>query len=150
MRIAQEVFDLMETGMSHGASCRRVGVPKRTCLDWRDDAEIGEWFVAQYARARERMIDAVAEDILEIADDGSNDYMERFDKDGESLGYFLNGEHVQRSRLRVDSRKWLLSKLRPGQYGDKLDLNHGTQDGDPIQDFIKAVTGQALKPKDKS
>ena len=61
--------------------------------------------------------------IRDIADDGSNDYMEKLDKDGEVIGYSINGENIQRSRLRVDSRKWLASKLLPKKYGDKLDVN---------------------------
>ncbi len=51
-------------------------------------------------------------------------------KDG-STQTVLNGEHVQRSRLRVDSRKWLLSKLKPERYGDKL--QHSGPGGGPVQ-----------------
>jgi len=46
--------------------------------------------------------------------------MERFGKDGESLGWQLNGDHVQRSRLRIETRKWILSKALPKIYGDKV------------------------------
>lgn len=84
-----------------------------------------EEFSEQYAHAKEESCRALAEEIMDISDDGTNDWMERFDKQGESLGWSLNGEHVQRSKLRVDSRKWLLSKLMPKKYGDKLDLQHG-------------------------
>ncbi|WP_074633943.1 hypothetical protein [Nitrosospira multiformis] len=54
---------------------------------------------------------AVAEHALDIADDGSNDWMESHDP--ENRGWQFNGEHVQRSRLRVETRKWFLSKLMP-------------------------------------
>ena len=80
-------------------------------------------FLQQYARAKEESADALAEEILDIADDGSNDWMIRHDKDGEE-GWQLNGEHVQRSRLRVDSRKWIASKLKPKKYGDKTTTEH--------------------------
>lgn len=70
---------------------------------------------------------------MDIADDGSNDWMERFNKDGESIGWVVNGEAVQRSKLRVDARKWALSKLLPKKYGDKIDVNHGNADGKPFQ-----------------
>lgn len=76
----------------------------------------------QYARAKEDQADFMAEEMLEIADDGSNDWMERNGKDGENLGYQVNGEHVQRSRLRLDTRKWLASKLKPKKYGDKTTI----------------------------
>lgn len=73
-------------------------------------------FSTQYAQAKLKQADLMAEEILEIADDGQNDWMESFGEDGE-IGYKINGEHVQRSRLRIDTRKWLASKLLPKQYG---------------------------------
>jgi hypothetical protein len=78
-------------------------------------------FSAQYARAKLFQADLLAEEMLDIADDGSNDWMETFGDDGESIGWKLNGEHVQRSRLRIDTRKFLAAKLLPKQYGDKVD-----------------------------
>jgi hypothetical protein len=50
-----------------------------------------------------------------------------------------NSVAVQRARLKVDTRKWLLSKLQPKKYGDKLDMNVAGKDGGPIQAAI-AVT----------
>ena len=76
----------------------------------------------QYARAMEARADALFEEIEEIADDGSNDWMERHGDDGENIGWQLNGEHVQRSKLRVDTRKWMLGKMKPKKYGDKLEV----------------------------
>ena len=73
-------------------------------------------FLQQYTRAKQESADAMADEILDIADDGTNDYVE-----GTS-----NNEHIQRSRLRVDTRKWLMAKMKPKKYGDKLDL---TTDG---------------------
>ena len=54
-------------------------------------------------------------EIFDISDDGTN---ERNGKDSE--GFQLNGEAIQRSKLRVDTRKWALSKLVPKKYGDRL------------------------------
>jgi hypothetical protein len=79
-------------------------------------------FSEQYTRAREAQAEALAEDTLEIADDGTNDYITKQKADG-STEEVLNSEHIQRSKLRVDTRKWLMSKLAPKKYGDKLDLN---------------------------
>ena len=77
-------------------------------------------FSEQYAKAKQESHNAWFEEIMDISDDGSNDWMERNNKDGECIGYELNGEAIQRSRLRVDTRKWALSKLMPKKYGDKL------------------------------
>lgn len=76
---------------------------------------------AAYLKAKEAQADFMGDEMIGIAEDGRNDYMERFDKDGTSLGFVLNGEHVQRSRLRIDTRKWLMAKLKPRRYGEKIE-----------------------------
>jgi hypothetical protein len=79
-------------------------------------------FAEQYARAREAQMEAMADEIVDIADDGTNDYAKKTRPDGSEYEAF-DAEHVQRSKLRVDTRKWLMSKLAPKKYGEKLDLN---------------------------
>ena len=59
----------------------------------------------------------MGDEVLEIADDGSNDWMERDGRDVE------NSEAIARSRLRVDTRKWVLSRMLPKMYGDKQSLD---------------------------
>ncbi len=70
--------------------------------------------------------DALFDEALEIADDAAADWAT--DKDGKKT---LNHEHVQRSRLRVDTRKWAAGKLAPKRYGDKL--QHTGEGGGPIR-----------------
>jgi terminase small subunit-like protein len=79
-------------------------------------------FGQMYARAKEIQCHAIAEGIREIAADGRNDWMERLAFHGGSPGWEINGECVNRSKLRVDTDKWLLSKLMPRKYGEKLEL----------------------------
>lgn len=79
-------------------------------------------FSEQYTRAREAQAEAMAEDILDIADDGTNDYVKKTRPDGSTYEAF-DAEHVQRSKLRVDSRKWLMAKMAPKKYGERLDMN---------------------------
>tara|TARA_R110000868_G_scaffold335547_1_gene596431 strand:+ start:14774 stop:15244 length:471 start_codon:yes stop_codon:yes gene_type:complete len=91
-----------------------------------DKMTINRWrhrlpeFRAQYAQAKIEQADILAEECLEIADDSSGDVT--YDKDGEVT---CNTEFIARSRLRVDTRKWLAAKLLPRQYGDptKNDVN---------------------------
>ncbi|MEX3630328.1 MAG: hypothetical protein VB138_13605 [Burkholderia sp.] len=87
-------------------------------------------FAGQYARARDVGLDEMADDLLNISDDGRNDWMDNQDPD--NPGYDFNGEHFQRSRLRVDTRKWYLSKLAPKRYGEKTALELSGPDGGPI------------------
>lgn len=79
-------------------------------------------FLSQYERAKQESADAFAEEMADIADDATNDWMAK--NDPNNPGFQFNGEHVQRSRLRIDTRKWLASKLKPKKYGEKVDLNH--------------------------
>lgn len=80
----------------------------------------------QYARAREAQADKLAEDILAIADDGSNDTYQT------ENGEVTNHDVIARSRLRVDARKWLAGKMAPKKYGDKLAVG-GADDLPPMQ-----------------
>ena len=85
----------------------------------------------QYARACENRADAIFEEILEIADDGTNDYMKK--KISEDLEVdVLNSEHIQRSKLRVDTRKWMLSKMNPKKYSDKLQIDNSEFKEQPL------------------
>lgn len=83
-------------------------------------------FAEQYARAREAQADTLFDEIQDIADDGSNDFITKKNADGTEYEAF-NAEHVQRSKLRVDARKWMAGKLRPKVYGDKIEHDHTGQ-----------------------
>ena len=84
-------------------------------------------FSEQYARARNTQAELMFDELLEIADDGTNDWEER--RFGGQTVEVVNNEAVQRSKLRVETRKWYLSKVLPKKFGDKLDL---TTQGDKL------------------
>lgn len=73
----------------------------------------------RYARACDDRADLIADEILSISDNTGNDMITL--PDGREV---VDNAVVQRDRLRVDSRKWLLSKLQPKKYGDKIDVAH--------------------------
>lgn len=91
-----------------------------------------ETFREQYVRAREVQAERLAEEIIEIADDGTNDWMERQRKDG-STETVVDQENINRSRLRVDARKWVASKLLPKKYGDRVTTELTGKDGGPVE-----------------
>lgn len=140
-----EIIERVITGLAEGIPlrelCRQEGMPaRRTVDDWREaDPELS----ARIARAREKGFDAIAEDSLEIADDGRNDWVERQKDDG-STYIDYNGDHVQRSKLRVDTRLKLLAKWDPKRYGDKQQLEHsgsiGATPTDPEQVAQQFIT----------
>jgi hypothetical protein len=127
---ADAICARLAQGESLRSVCRDESMPSvQTVFTWmRRFPE----FLEQYARAKEESADALTDEILEIADDGRNDWMQRFNADGEAIGWQVNGEHIQRSRVRIDSRKWLASKLKPKKYGDKLAVG-GADDLPPVQ-----------------
>ena len=114
--LAALICNRLASGDTLRAICRDIKSPAlSTILNWVKDDVQG--FADQYARAREVGYWLMAEELLEISDDGTNDWIEINNQD--NPGYRLNGEHVQRSRLRVDTRKWLLSKALPKIYGNR-------------------------------
>jgi hypothetical protein len=76
--------------------------------------------------------------VIEIADDDSLDIGFREGKDGE-MKQFVDHEAINRSRLKVDARKWKAAKLAPRKYGDKIEATVGGGDN-PIQLFMAAVS----------
>lgn len=98
-----------------------------------------EEFREQYARAKDEQADTLADEIIEISDDARNDWMERHGE--QDAGWVANGEHIQRSRLRVDARKWIASKLKPKKYGDRQVI-----EGNPDAPVQIGVTVQFVHP----
>jgi hypothetical protein len=117
--IAVKICAYIAAGDSVRRLSKRDGMP--------DAATIFRWlakyeeFREQYARACEERANYQLEEILDIADDGSNDWMEV--EYGDETAWKINGEAVQRSRLRIDTRKWAMSKMLPKKYGDRLTLD---------------------------
>lgn len=91
-----------------------------------------ESFSEQYAIAKEQGAEALAEEMFDIADNSNNDWMEQHSEDAGMAAYKLNGENIQRSKLRVDVRKWYLSKIKPKKYGDKIQQEVSGKDGGAI------------------
>jgi hypothetical protein len=115
--IFNKILFKIELGHAIRNILKEDGMPdSSTFYKWIDlDSEKSK----RYARACELRADSIFEDILEIADDSSGDV--KINEDGEE---YLNTEFVQRSRLRVEARKWVVSKLNPKKYGDKQETTH--------------------------
>lgn len=139
----QEVADAICERIANGESLRTVceteGMPdKATVFRWLADPE-KKVFCDQYARAREAQADHLAEEILEIADDGTQDSY--VDENGNAR---TDQEVIGRSRLRVDARKWLASKMAPKKYGDKVQQEISGPNGGAVD---MSVTVNFVHPK---
>jgi hypothetical protein len=93
-------------------------------------------FSYQYNKAKLAQAELMAEEIVEIADDGKNDWMESLSDEEKGMGWRLNGEHSARSRLRIDTRKWLASKLLPRTYGPLVEAEKKTVSDSLVEKFI--------------
>lgn len=115
---ASAICERIALGESLRSICTDESMPAQsTVFKWLMDQP---QFSEQYTRAREMQADTLFDDILEISDDARNDWMERRGED--DAGWVANGEHIQRSKLRVEARKWMAGKLKPKKYGDKQEI----------------------------
>lgn len=90
---------------------------RSTVLRWIKDDKDRQ---SQYQVARDCQFDWLAEEIIKIADDSEGDYYIE-DRNGKSI-VVPDHARVHRSRLKVEARKWILSKLAPRKFGDKAEL----------------------------
>lgn len=126
-KLANNVIHLIDTQLlSTRKALKQLKYSSHTFYDIIDEfPELGK----RYARACEDRADALADEILEIADDNLNDSKILIGKNGIETEV-ENTEWVNRSKLRVDSRKWLLAKLHPKKYGDSQRIDHTTNGKD--------------------
>ena len=99
-----------------------------------------EEFHAKYACARDMGLDAMADELLDIADDGTNDW--GYDDKGNPKPDI---DHIKRSALRVDVRKWYLSKLAPKRYGDKLNVDANMSGSMTLTGFFAEAAAKRAK-----
>jgi len=124
--IAKVICDRLAKGETLKAICRDEDMPAdSTVRQWAAEDTCG--FYAHYARARNIGLDRMADDLLDICDDNATDVFETNGK------FTFNNAAVNRDKLRVDTRKWYLSKLAPKRYGDRLAHELTGADGGPIE-----------------
>lgn len=126
--------------IKQGYTLRQIGAlpnmpSKATIIRWL--AEFPE-FCDHYARAGEIRALVMGDEIIEIADDSRNDWIEREGKDG-VVELVPNEERISRARARIDARKWLMSKMAPKKFGDRLALTN--KNGGPLEMVHQTVQG---------
>jgi len=116
--LADKFCELISNGLSLRSACKEEDMPSpATIFKWMREHDS---FLKQYEKATQERTEAMAEELLDIVDDGTNDYMTK-NINGKDI-QITNTENIQRSRLRADTRKWLMSKMKPKKYGDKIDM----------------------------
>lgn len=136
-KFTQELFDSICSEISTSnrglvSICKDKSLNAKTFYDWiKEDSDLSN----KYARAKELQAEYLAEEIILIADDSSRDTIIHEETGTESF----NSEFAARSRLRVDARKWIASKLYPKKYGEKVQ-NEVTVDTSIAQIIVKQAS----------
>lgn len=144
--LASKLCSHLSMGKSLRTSCKQEGMPSiMTVYNW---LSRHPEFVEQYTRAKEESAEALAEDMLDIADESPTAI--ETDKDGNVTGTKLDSAGVARNRLRVETRKWVASKLKPKKYGDLAKLELTGRDGGAIEvDHFNAALEDLLVTLEK-
>ncbi len=128
-KIADEICSRLAAGESLRAICKDEHLPTRaTVHNWL--VENREGFFDQYTRARDVGLDELADEMLEIADTTQVGVRSENSYDGYKE---VREDMLGHRKLRVDARKWYLSKLAPKKYGDRLATELTGADGGPVQ-----------------
>lgn len=147
--LAKEICTRIANGETLTRICRPDDMPSTSSVySWLYDAENGhktdpiyQDFLDNYMRAREHQSERFADEIIDISDDGRNDtYMT--DEGRERVDH----DHIQRSKLRVDARKWHAAKTLPKKYGDKVRQEISGPDNQPLP--VVNVTLSGIKSGD--
>ena len=109
--VIEKILSLVDDGKSLRQACKEIDFPRKTFEGW---LEADEELSAQYARARENRAEKIFEEIITIADRPSPTT---------DSGATDSGD-VQHRRLQIDARRWMLGKMSPKKYGDKVELSH--------------------------
>lgn len=139
-KLATEFCERMCKGEAPTQICTDPRMPSYpTIIRWSlsDDPKY-EVFRVMYEESRKIMWLYHADQMLDVSDNSKNDYMDRYNKFTEETERVFDNENVQRSKLRIDTRRWLLSKMLPHIFGDKVDVSVGGRDGKPIA--LAAIT----------
>ena len=140
--------DLICTRIAEGFTLRQIarelGCTDSAITHWYAEDPV---FAQRYARAKEAQAERFAEEIIEISDDGSNDWMQRELESG-AIVDVPDHEHINRSKLRVDSRRWLMAKMAPKRWGEKMqvDVNQMNDPAALAYDQLVAVAQGRLHP----
>lgn len=138
--IADRVCDGLYEGRTLRDICAGEGMPAAaTILNWMK-ADL-DGFGARYREARDAGYLLIADDILDIADDGRNDWVARRGAGGKDMPV-LDREAVRRSRLRVMVRCWLLSRMLPRMFGHRVSHEASVDPNQSLREVMRQIDGR--------
>ena len=136
--IANKICERLMQKQSLEQICKDPRMPSiRTVTSWLANPKMVE-FREQYYYARRVQAELRVDEIFEIADDQTNDWEKVYNKEGELIDIKPNNEAIQRSRVRIDTRKWYASKMVPRIYGDTV--NHELDVTGDLAELLKQAS----------
>ena len=149
--IAGEICERIAMGETLSSVCQEDRMPdKRTVWKWR---KVHPKFAQDYSRARVDQMNAWADQIIHLADDAEGDFMvsipldspelEKIERDG-VVTFKFNRKHVNRAKLMIDVRKWLMARYAPEDFGDRSAVSLAVSydeksDDELLEDFREAA-----------
>jgi hypothetical protein len=145
--IAQAICNRLAEGESLRSICETDGFPCGiTVMNWTQrDPEFG----LAYARARELQAEHFVDELMDIADDGRNDFMMRAMRNGETF-LAADHEHLKRSEIRIGTRQWIIERILANKYGPKpqvvapsapVTVNIATNTVELSQGYMQIISG---------
>lgn len=132
------IINEIEKGESLRSALNTNGAPSSSVFyGWLNSDEEKK---QRYARACEIREEKIFDEILEIADKQGEDIIETDE------GKTINHNVIQRNRLQIDARKWMLGKMNPKKYGEKVDV---TSQGEKINTAPPTIKVTIVKPIDE-
>ena len=101
--IRRQLCAMVADGMTRSSACKALGINTSQVTTW---IKKNEEFAAEWRQARDAQITILADELLEIADAPMKDVVD-----------------VARAKLRIDTRKWLLARWKPREYGDRAQVD---------------------------
>ena len=140
VKVAEKLCRKLMMGDSLRRACEDPQMPSMaTVTRWLADHRMHE-FRDMYYHARRVQAELRVDEIMDIADDTSLDWKPRYNKKGEVIETVPDNEAIQRSRVRIDTRKWYASKLIPKIYGEKIE--HDLDVTGDLAEILKAASNR--------
>lgn len=134
-KLVDEICEKIATSNKglHTILSENEGFPSfSTVFNWLSQPD-KKYFLDKYTHARELQAEFLADEMIKIAEHTEEDHTA-----------FTGANVVQRDRLRIETRKWIASKLKPKVYGDKIDITTKDQPINNLPDLSK-LTYEQLK-----
>lgn len=135
--VADKICERLADGMSLRTICLAEDMPNRaTVFRWLASFSA---FSDQYAKARIAQAETLFDEMLDIADTPRTGQKTVSKATGMEI---TEADMIEHRRLQVDTRKWVLGKLAPKKYGEKVDINAN------VTGKIETIRRKIVDPKD--